>query len=103
MMIQNQFANAHLSKSRAMLSSMNLWSQNTCMSHGFVILGKTWKLELDVGCKGVNLRPPIITILLEVRSRKQGQHLSTQKINKLSSLAYFITIIQFIGKKSLKD
>jgi hypothetical protein len=60
-------------------------------------------LELDVGCKGVNLQPPIITILLEGRSRKQGQHLSTQKINKLSSLVYFITIIQLIGKKSYKD
>ncbi len=48
MMIQNQFANAHLSKSRAMLSSMNLWAQNTCMSHGFAILGKTSKLKFDV-------------------------------------------------------
>ncbi len=60
-----------------MLSSMNLWVQNACMSHGFVILGKTWKLEFDVGCKGVYLQPSIIAILQEIRSREQGQHLST--------------------------
>lgn len=64
MMMQNQFANGHLSKSKAMLSSMNLWAQNTCMSQGFAILSKIWKLEFDVGCKWVNLQPPIIIAIL---------------------------------------
>jgi len=68
---------------------MNLWAQNTCMSHGFAILDKTLKLEFDVGCKGVNLQPPIIAILQEVRSRKQGQHFSTKKKTILTCLFYY--------------
>jgi hypothetical protein len=50
----------------------------------------------------VKLRPSIITVLQEVRSKEQGQYLITQEKNKLLSLAYFTMIIQVVNKKSYK-